>query len=70
MSMIVRHAFGDSLSDGDMKLPAALLITMLGSPNSATQASTAFSILDGSLTSPATGRTWSHCNIESVELLL
>jgi hypothetical protein len=32
MSIIVLKAFADNLSVGDIKLPAALLMTTLGSP--------------------------------------
>ena len=32
MSIIVLKAFGDNLSVGDIKFPAALLMTTLGSP--------------------------------------
>lgn len=41
MSTTVFQAFGDSFSDGEMKFPAALLMTTDGRPNSETHSSTA-----------------------------
>ena len=57
MSFTVFHAFGDSRSVGEMKLPAALLITMLGKPNVSIQLDTAVDTLFTSLTSQDTGKT-------------
>ena len=57
ISMTVFHALGDNLSDGEIKFPAALLITILGRPNSATHLSTAVLMAIGSLTSATTGKT-------------
>lgn len=57
MSVIVFQALGDSRSVGEMKFPAALLMTMLGSPNSFSQAVTASFTEAGSLTSSWRGRT-------------
>jgi hypothetical protein len=51
ISITVFQAFEDSRSVGDTKFPAALLITMLGNPNSFWQASTACLTEAGSLTS-------------------
>jgi len=51
MSTTVLKALGERRSVGEMKLPAALLITMLGRPNSLMQVSTATLTDAGSLTS-------------------
>ena len=55
--MIVFQALGESLSLGDIKLPAALLMMIFGSPNSSTHVSTAVLIAAGSRTSAATAST-------------
>ena len=57
ISTTVFQAFGDNLSVGDTKFPAALLMIMLGRPHSFSQKSTAVAICDGSRTSAATGKT-------------
>ena len=57
MSTTVFQALGDNLSDGDMKLPAALLMIMLGSPNVLIHWSTADFTSSGERTSAASGRT-------------
>ena len=55
--MIVLNAFGESLSNGEMKFPAALFITIFGNPSSASIASNADLTTSGSLTSPLTANT-------------
>ena len=62
ISMTVFHALGDNLSDGEIKFPAALLIIILGRPNSATHSSTAALMAIGSLTSAITGKTLNNNN--------
>lgn len=57
MSTTVLQALGDSRSVGDIKFPAALLITMSGKPNSCSQRSAAAFTLSGSRTSAATAST-------------
>lgn len=57
MSTTVLQALGDSRSVGDIKFPAALLITMSGKPNSCSQRSAAVFTLSGSRTSAATAST-------------
>lgn len=57
MSMTVLQAFGDSLSDGDTKFPAALLMIISGRPHLFSQKSMAAATCDGSRTSAATGKT-------------
>jgi hypothetical protein len=51
ISIIVFQALEDNRSVGEMKFPAALLITMLGNPNSFWHTSTACLTEAGSLTS-------------------
>ncbi len=51
------QALLDNLSNGATKFPAALLMTILGRPNSPTQAETASCTCLGSLTSHATAKT-------------
>lgn len=51
ISTIVLTAFGDNRSEGLIKLPAALLIINVGTPNSLIQKSKAFWICVTSLTS-------------------
>ena len=57
MSMTVLQAFGDSLSVGDTKFPAALLMIISGRPHLFSQKSMAVATCDGSRTSAATGKT-------------
>ena len=57
MSTMVLNALADNLSVGEMKLPAALWITTLGSPNSWTQVSTATLMAAGSRMSHCKGKT-------------
>ena len=51
------NAFGDNLSVGEIKFPAALLTTTLGTPNLFWHASRASLIANGSRTSHETGST-------------
>jgi len=51
ISIITFHPFGDNLSKGEMKFPAALLITISGSPATETKLSKANLTDSGSLTS-------------------
>jgi len=69
MSVIVFQALGDKRSVGEMKFPAALLMTMLGSPNSFSQVSTASLTDAGSLTSSWMGMTLfpEDCEISSAD---
>lgn len=61
--MIVLQAFGESLSEGEMKLPAALFTTMWGRPpHCSTQASAAALMAAGSRTSAHTGKTYRNNN--------
>lgn len=57
MSMTVLQAFGDSLSVGDTKFPAALLMIISGRPHLFSQKSMAAATCDGSRTSAAIGKT-------------
>ena len=58
ISTTVFQALGESLSVGDTKFPAALLMIMSGRPSLSTHSSTAAVTCAGSLTSAATVRTW------------
>lgn len=58
ISITVFHAFGDNLSVGDTKFPAALLMIISGRPHSFSQKSTAAATWLGSRTSAATGKTY------------
>merc|ERR1719330_1056600 len=64
ISITVLKALGDSLSVGEIKLPAALCTITCGRPNSVTQASTADLMAAGSLISHCIGNTLFPVNLE------